>query len=267
MKRRELLSLILAASQLRHVLFADAGANSAVVVVIGTIHKATQNFTEDDVVRVLKRVGPAAILFELDSSFLDADGQLDLNGGSLEGKAVKRFQRMSPVVVLPYDIAGRNQIYRAFRYFEREKEFLALLNTLYREDGLAPEAKLLYEQVLSDLRVRDALAQGRLELFNSVNCDLAVERKHERYTKNTKRIIELTPALARFAEYVEFYAEFWELRNRTMVRNILRHSKEFPGRVVVVLCGFEHRYYLTHHLKAAEATGIDLREFWEVATC
>jgi hypothetical protein len=206
-------------------------------------------------------------LFELDSSFFDAEGSLDVNADTPEINAVKKFQRMSPVVVLPYDIEGRNQIYRAFRYFEREKEFLALLNSLYHEDRLAPEAKLLYEQILSDFRVRDALAQGTLELFNSVNCDSAVERKHERYTKNTKRIIELTPTLARFAEYAEFYAEFWELRNRTMVRNILRHSKKFPGRLVVVLCGFAHRYYLIRQLSAAEAAGIDLREFWEVAAC
>ena len=267
MRRRELLTLLVTAPGLHDTLFADDQAN-ATVVVIGTLHNATSNFKEDDLVRCLRQVRPAAILFEADSSFFDAAGRLSLTGNSLEGDAVRAYQRTSRVVVLPYDIEGRNQIYAAFHYFEIEQQFFQTLTNLYREDRLGPEAKVLYEQVIADLRVRDVFGRGNLELFNSANCDSAVERKHQRYSANTKRIIELTSVLARFAEYAQFYSEFWELRNSTMVRNILHHAKAFPGKRVVVLCGFEHRYYLVHHLKIAEATGgIDVREFWDFATC
>jgi hypothetical protein len=268
MRQRELLSSLVGAQGLHQYLFAADDRANPTVIVIGTLHKATSNFTEVDLVRVLKRVTPAAILFEVDSSFFDREGRLHLTGDSLEGDAVKTFQRTSHVAVLPYDIERRNQIYAAFHYFEIEKQFFETINKLYREDRFGPEAKVLYQQVMSDLRVRDVFGRGRLELFNSVNCDSAVERKQERYTSNTKRIIDLTPDLDQFAEYAQFYSEFWELRNNTMVRNVLHHAKEFPGKRVVVLCGFEHRYYLVRHLKAAEATsGIYLREFWELASC
>jgi hypothetical protein len=248
-------------------LSADDQANPTVIV-IGTLHKATSNFTKDDLVRCLRQVRPAAILFEADSSFFYEGGRLSFSGNSLEGDAVKTFQRTARVIVLPYDIERRDQIYAAFHYFEIEKQFFETAARLYREDRLGPEAKVLYEQILSDLRVRNVFGAGRVELFNSINCDSAVERKYERYNSNTKRMIELTPALERFAEYAQFYSEFWELRNRAMVRNILHHAKEFPGKRVVVLCGFEHRYYLVRHLKAVEAAaGIDVREFWDFATC
>lgn len=38
-------------------------------------------------------------------------------------------------------------------------------------------------------------------------------------------------------------------RNEEMTRNIVRYSKEFSGKRVVMLCGYERRYHLRKRLK------------------
>ena len=263
--RQWLLPLILSTLPVSFLVRADDQAGTAEVIVIGTLHKPSAKFTNDDLLRVLKQVDPSVILYELDSTFIDSRGQLRPYG-TVEADAVNRFRMISPVQVLPYDIEGRNQIYEAFHYFEIQREFESTANQLYRQDLLVPEAKSLYKQVIADRWVRDALGQGKLELFNSANCDAALQRKHDQWDAGAKRIVELTPELARFREYVAFESEFWELRNRTMVRNILRHARQFPGERIVVLCGFEHRYFLVRELKAAQSKGTSsLREFWTYA--
>lgn len=244
------------------VAFADDATAPAEVIVIGTLHSPSYNVTQEDLLRVLERVNPAVILFELDSSFLNARGKLILPY-TLEGAAVRKFQFLAPQVqVLPYDIEKRNATYRAFHYFDLQRDFYATLHRLYMENRLEPEAQSLYREILADSNVREAFGRGRLEVFNSRNCDQAVEKKHARSDRNIPRIIQLTPDLSGFERYAAFESEFWELRNKTMVRNILRHAGRFPGRKIVVLCGFEHRYYLVSHLKSAYNPGISVREFW-----
>jgi len=49
-----------------------------------------------------------------------------------------------------------------------------------------------------------------------------------------------------------------------MLRNIRRLASEFAGARIVVLCGFEHRYYLRSHLYDwQEEPGYRVREYWE----
>ena len=47
-------------------------------------------------------------------------------------------------------------------------------------------------------------------------------------------------------------------------RNIGNYAREFPGKRIIVMCGFEHRYYLRLLLaERASTDGFVLREFWE----
>jgi hypothetical protein len=235
------------------------------MIVIGTVHKGTPNFTKDHLLRILERLNPAVILFEVDTSFIDKQTSQLLTQYrklSLEAEAVTAFQDKFHVPLRPYDIEGRNRIYEQRHYFELQKELSEALGDLARQNKLGPEAKILFEEVAAAGRIVDALAQDRPEVINSTGCDAAIEHKHKSLS-HIRKIIELTPSLARFADHAQFTAEFWDKRNTTMAANILDQAKDFSGGRVVVLCGFEHRYYLRRLLKAAESKpGISLREFW-----
>jgi hypothetical protein len=50
-----------------------------------------------------------------------------------------------------------------------------------------------------------------------------------------------------------------------MIAHIRHYAAEFSGRRLVVLCGYEHRYYLRSHLYdwREEPPAYVVKEFWE----
>jgi hypothetical protein len=130
-------------------------------------------------------------------------------------------------------------------------------------DGLSAEARLLFETLLSLSAIRDSCGAERPEVINSSACDTAVQKKQYYSFKVIKRMIELTPALKEFDAFGSLADDFWVRRNEEMIRNIVRYSKEFRGKRIVVLCGYEHRYYLGEKLKGQEPKeNFVLREYW-----
>jgi hypothetical protein len=104
----------------------------------------------------------------------------------------------------------------------------------------------------------------RPEVINSAACDAAIELKQHYAFEGLARIVELTPELAEFKDFVKLSGDFWRRRNDAMVANILKRADEFAGKRIVVLCGLEHRYYLRSKLSERAAQGgIVVREFWE----
>lgn len=236
------------------------------LIVIGTVHQPTSNFTKRQLTTVLEGLFPAVILFEVDSSFINSRShQLrPTNSTSLEGEAIRDLQARFPVPLRPYDIEGRNQIYRDQNYFNLQKAFDITVSRLYREHQLGPEARSLYEEILALDQKVSPCVHAKLEIINSANCDAAMQAKMEKSKRNVRKIIELTPSLAEFTEYAKFDEEFWTQRNDTMVRNILNEIKYFPGQRIVVVGGCAHRYYLRSLLKPLETRfGFTLRDFWE----
>jgi hypothetical protein len=76
--------------------------------------------------------------------------------------------------------------------------------------------------------------------------------------------VPLTPALKGCEPYWDSARAYWTRRNTEMLHNIKRYATEFAGKQLLVLCGYEHRYYLRSHLYDwAEQPTYVLREYWE----
>lgn len=235
------------------------------IVVISTVHNDTNYFKTETLVDILKKVNPDLILLEFDSSFFDSSFALleKYQTISLESRAAATVMRQSSKIkVRPYDIEGRNKFYAEHNYFKSEAEFYGELSRLNDNNELSSEAKLLFEALISLSAIRDSCGAERPEVINSLACDTALEKKQDYSFKGIKRIIELTPALKKFDAFASLADDFWIRRNEEMVKNIIRYSKEFQGQRIVVLCGFEHRYYLRKRLKEQAAKeGFVLREY------
>ena len=235
------------------------------VVVIGTVHNDTAYFKAETLADILKKVTPDLILLEFDSSFFDSSFALldKYQAISLESRTATILQRVSKIKVRPYDIEGRNKFYAEHNYFKLEGELNRELSRLYGNNGLSVEAKLLFETLLSLSAIRDSFGAERPEVINSSACDTALEKKQYYSFKGIRRIIELTPALKEFDAFGSLADDFWARRNEEMTKNIIRHSKEFQGKRIVVLCGYEHRYYLRKRLKEQEPKeNFVVREYW-----
>lgn len=234
------------------------------IVLVGTVHTPTRNFREETLVRILERIKPDLILLELDPSFFDSTSTLakQYERISLESAAATAYAKTGGVKLRPYDIAGRNKFYQENDYFSREAKLSQEVGRLHASGQLVPEAKLLFETLLSLSAVRDACGTETLEVINSSACDTAVEKKQYYAFKGLRRIIELTPSLKDMSSFGTLADEFWEHRNDEMVKNILKHSRELRASRIVVLCGYEHRYYLKKRLaEQAAAEGFAIREY------
>jgi hypothetical protein len=235
-------------------------------VVVGTVHGATPRFSVDTLVAILDRVGPAVILVELDSSFLDDSSRIrpEYQAISLENVAATRFSTRTGTPLLPYDIEGRNRIYQQQDYFARQRRLSETIGQLDGRGTLVPEAKGLLRELDDLSAIRDAIGADRAVVINSAASDTAIRQKQEYSYAGLRRIIELTPGLGEFVDFWRWAGEFWIRRNETMHATIVRIAARFPGRRIVVLCGYEHRYYLRSLLRPDDSAGsLRLREYWD----
>lgn len=236
------------------------------VVVIGTVHSPTARYTQETLEGLLKKIAPDLLLLEFDKSFFDNSFAIldKFKNVSMETKAVLAYQKTAKVGLRPYDIEGRNPFYQKHDYFNRETNLNQELGRLYSTNQLNAEAKAMLDSLFAVAQIRDACGQEGPSVINSGACDKAVEKKQYYAYKGIGKIIDLTPALKEHKAFWDLADAFWVRRNDEMVNNISRYAKEVAGKKVVVLCGYEHRYYLrTKLLERARAENFMLREYWE----
>lgn len=242
------------------------GADTTRIVVLGTVHNSSDNFDPGKLVAIIERIKPDLILVELDSSFFmpDMSFKPENVGLSLENKAVSVYVKSHPVPIRPYEIEGRNRIYQEHDYFGLQKEMGVSLKTAVKDSLLGAEAKTLLDAVHRFDEISYALSLDRPEVFNSDACDKAMESKQFYAGEGLARIVALTPALTKFSEFCKFKHDFWITRNNVMVDHIITRVKEFHPKTVLVICGFEHRYYLRNGLRQRSSReAILLKEYWE----
>ena len=88
--------------------------------------------------------------------------------------------------------------------------------------------------------------------INSLQMD-SILRMRQSYTyKHLPEIAKNSTRLTEYADFIPIHMEYWDLRNKTMAQNILKHIQKNPNAVIVVLNGFYHRYYLLDELKKYE---------------
>jgi hypothetical protein len=96
------------------------------------------------------------------------------------------------------------------------------------------------------------------------SADTAINDKQWLMNQGIPEIMRLTPGLRGCEAFWNESRAYWVLRNNEMLRNIRRLAMEFAGKRLVVLCGYEHRYYLRSHLYDwDEQPGYVVKEYWE----
>ena len=249
---------------------ADAGISSATdtstIVVVGTVHAATKYYDQSVLGKIIEKVSPDIILVELDSSFFGSSMLLkpEFVSISLENKAVAAYCRSHSVRVYPYDIEGRNAMYERYDYFRLQREMSAALDSVETMNLLGSKEVVLLEAVRRFDMIGSAFRSERPEVINSAACDAAMESKQYFGGEGITQIASAVPALARYVDFCKFRRDFWIQRNDVMVEKIEGWAKQFAGRTILVLCGYEHRYYLrTGIAKRIEGRPILLKEYWE----
>jgi hypothetical protein len=240
--------------------------DTSTVVVLGTVHNPTMHYDLQVLTNILRRMKPDLILVELDSSFFGPSMALkpEYAAISLENRAVSAYLESNPVPIRPYDIEGRNQIYAQHDYFKLQRDLSSALNAAEAANLLDGNARFLFDAIRRFDKIGAGFGSERPEVINSTACDVAMESKQYYAGEGMVHIVSSVQSLGQFVGFCKFRRDFWADRNEAMLKNILSLTKLLRARTIVVLCGYEHRYYLRNGLtKQAESQAIRLKEYWD----
>lgn len=247
------------------------------IIVIGNLHKPAPNYNPEILFNILESVKPDFILHEIDSSFFTADFRFNKPYNENEGMASKMYIEKYPATKLrPYEFEGRNQYRRDKGMRPTDRLTLRLLDSLNKADMLTSEQSEIfntYQSLIEPLKVRAAKSPKH---FNNPQTDsICEQRQYFQY----QMVPKITNARSEFAtrflikpngekisyrDGYQLWANFWDTRNQTMAKNIMKIAQLNKGKRFVVLTGFMHRYYLLKELKMlTKGENIILKEFYD----
>lgn len=244
------------------------------LVILGTTHAPHANLNPDSLYAALEILKPDVILFEGDSAYLPqlrrppglAQALQVALGGSApenEGQAMRKYLRWHPATAWqPFEWNRRNAYHRQYGILPKPDEVFQQLDHLRAARQLAPwQLRIL--TAFDSLSTRlNALGQLPLDSLNTPAADsLAARRQYAQYHLINK-VVAVHPALTEFRDFYRLNEAYWDIRNRAMARNIAAWLARYPGQRLVVLTGFNHRYYLLRELRPRQqALGFTLLEY------
>lgn len=237
-------------------------ADSTEVFVVGTVHFPTPAFTAGSLYDALETLRPDLILVEIDSTRLAAvfgppapmqrlGRALGWAGTPNEAAAVAKYQRRHPAaLVRPYEWGRRDQFHRQHGILSTPDLIFSKLKTLRDAGQLTPRQRrtlATYDSLTAHL---DTLGGTQpLAALNSVAADSLTQRRQNSQYHQLKTIVDEHAALREYRAFYQANERYWDIRNQAMARNVVRYAALYPGRRLVVLCGFNHRYYLRRALR------------------
>ncbi|PKB42262.1 hypothetical protein AX016_0426 [Cellulophaga sp. RHA19] len=250
---------------------------STEIIVIGTLHKPESNFNSEILFNILEDVKPDFILREVDSSFFTSDFRYKNVSTSNEAIASEKyFKKYSKTKLRPYEFEGRNE-YR-LNIGSRPTDGLTtkLLDSLNKANLLTAAESKIYNKYESLLEPLIILASKSPENFNNSTTDsICAERQYYQY-KMLSKITNVRDEFSNrfhtkpngekisYRDGFQLVCDFWDLRNKTMAKNIMTISEQNNGKRIVVLCGFMHRYYILSELKKlTKGKKIIIKEYYE----
>lgn len=233
------------------------------VIVVGTVHQNSKEYTSNDLLRIFRIVHPDVILCELDSSFFTAEFNFKRLFGGLEQTAICEYMKTDQVLLRPYDIEGRNEFYRKHDTFNLEDKFYREVRELSKNGKLSPTSHEIFNAMVECFKKRDAYGSATPRRINSFECDQALAEKWYAIDYGYSEIIRQTPGLQAYNKFHLQNRSFELQRNNAMVSNIASHIRTFPGKRILVVCGFEHRHFLRIQLNFMQVPAFAIKEYWE----
>ncbi|MDW3209859.1 MAG: hypothetical protein R8N23_08325 [Reichenbachiella sp.] len=226
------------------------------LILLGTVHQPVENFNADSLYNILVRISPDVILYEVDSSFFTDQFEFNTSWKSNEYKATSKYANLNEVIIRPYDFTGRNEYRKAIGARPTDGLAKALLDSLYQTGLLNPADQLQYESYLRVNDTLNALAYYGAASFNNPATDSIAQSRQQLQYESLAKIMEQYPVFSdihyqmengdsiSFLDGYKRAGEFWKMRNEAMSKHILHFVKTYPGKRILVLNGFFHRYYL-----------------------
>lgn len=249
--------------------------NKTEICVIGNIHDSVPNYHPKILFSILDKIQPDIILHEVDSR-----GMKEYENGigitENEIKASNSYLQKYPKTLrFPFDFEGRNQYRKDKGMVPTDNLSVKLIDSLYKAKKLAPSEVKLYENFTNTTKDLMKIAQLSPENFNNAATDQISEKRQNAQYSDLLKIIEGRPEFAArfvvkpngekisYRDGFKLMSGFWDLRNQAMAKNIYKIAETYPGKKIVVLTGFLHRYYILKELKRINNGTYLIKEFYD----
>lgn len=231
------------------------------IIIIGTVHFPTKNITADTIYKVLENEKPDMILMESDMTNFNSDFSFKKTYDENEWNAILNYKKnFKNTLFRPIEFEGRND-YRRQNGIQNTDPVWNEINVLDSLNTLSAKHKKIWKRFIELADALNELDNSSLKEINSnATANLVSERQFYQYQKlkeivdeNTEfsklKIETATKESISLKELYKRYCYFEELRNRTIVDNILKWKSQYPSKKIVVLIGFYHKYFLVNELK------------------
>ena len=190
--------------------------------------------------------------------------------------ASEKYRLKYPATQLrPFEFEGRNQYRIDHGMRPTDGLTLKLVDSLYKADMLTASATEIFKEYQDALNPLIEIADKDPEGWNNVHSDSLCKHRQFYQYQMIQKITNVREEFATnfvtkpngekisYRDGYKLWANFWDLRNQTMAKNIMTVSEKNQEKRIVVLCGFMHRYYILEELqKRTENKNIVLKEYY-----
>lgn len=250
--------------------------SKTVLYVIGNIHDSVPNYNAQILVGILNHIKPDIILHEVDREGMKEYETAQYSPEGNEIKASNLYLMKNPQTLrFPFDFEGRNKYRKEKGMVPTDNLTVKLIDSLYRAQKLTGGQANIYQEFQRITGDLIKIATLSPENFNNHTTDsIAEKRQYYQY----QELLKITDARSEFSErfvtkpdgdkisYKDGFrlmSDFWDLRNQTMASNIYEIARKYPGKTIVVLTGFLHRYYLIRALNKLNKNDFVRKEFYQ----
>jgi hypothetical protein len=226
------------------------------ILIIGTIHTGNKHFNHNTLLKTLKKYNPDVVLWEQsikhkrNVGLLTAYNLKIVKRVSIEQVALQKYSRYKrEIKILPYDtlIVSRNKYIK-----EKMRMEDVFFDRLYNAKKSFSDSLDFANYANSRNNYYESISNLTLIEINKPN---VFEKSRALYQLEQDYIIPLAKKYITDSSLVKKYeheSNFWLARNNYMVSQILKYTKQFAGKRIIVFAGLNHKYFLNDKLKNNE---------------
>lgn len=240
------------------------------VIILGTIHYGAENINAKSVYTILSDFKPDIILLEAESSIFEKENVLktDFDGiNNNEFQATLKYQKENPgVQIKPAELEGRNNYRKELGIYSEAGFVFNKIDELNKkgELKLSGEEKKHLSKLDSYWDAVESIAKQDLKTVNSKQSDAIVDslmkyqynrtrdivNNHNEFTKFRLLSSKNKKDTITFKEYFNNWSNFeGNIRNEGIAKNVIKYYKENPGKKIILLTGFKHRFFIKKYLE------------------
>lgn len=238
--------------------------NTTEVFIVGSIHFETELLKRTDLYNHINDISPSVILYEGDSNtvkrinnktdyfsrFVDAFKK----GKRIEKPVTLKYLEYNPdCILLPYEWELRDKYHRKYKLRKKSKALINLVIGLYSNKQLTKEQTATIDRFLELNNVLTEIDRNAtMTTINSLTTDSILKQRQHYIYYEIPEIAQKRKELFKYYDFIPIHMNYWDMRNKAMVQNILKQIQYHPNQVIIVLTGYYHRYYLIEELKKYE---------------